>query len=151
MPHPTDHQAARSSIFAQHPVLTAFLVAIGSLAPHLFLDESLSIGFAALLISLIAGVYLGFAVVNGSTREQMIEFGVASLFLVAALLGLAIWPGAIAAAYLAHAGWDFAHHDRAHLSLVEIPRWYVPWCAIIDVLIGIGLILVWRAHGILSL
>jgi hypothetical protein len=61
--------------------------------------------FAAVLISLIAGIYFGFAVVNGSTREQLTEFTVAGLFMVAAMLGVAVWPGFIALAYLAHAAW----------------------------------------------
>jgi hypothetical protein len=33
--------------------------------------------------------------------------------------------------------------------LVAIPQWYVPWCAVIDVIIGAGLIAMWNANGIL--
>lgn len=140
---------AGPSIFASHPVPTAIALACVSLLPHFFLPEDLSIGFAAMLISLIAGIYFGFAVVNGATREQMIEFNVAGLFLLAALVGFAVWPGIIALAYVSHAVWDVAHHNRLHLSLVRIPAWYVPWCAIIDVVVGIGLFVIWRFHGVI--
>ena len=37
-----------------------------------------SVAFAAILIALIAGIYFGFAVVNGSQRDQLVEFNVAS-------------------------------------------------------------------------
>jgi hypothetical protein len=71
------------------------------------------------------------------------------LFLLAAMLGAAVWPGIITLAYVSHAAWDFAHHNRMRLPLVRIPRWYVPWCAIIDIIIGAGLIVVWRTRGVI--
>jgi hypothetical protein len=35
------------------------------------------------------------------------------------------------------------------LSLVAIPQWYVPWCIVIDVIVGAGLIVIWKIDGIL--
>ena len=139
------------SIFAAWPVLSGIAVGVGSLLPHLLLPETLSVSFAAVLIALIAGIYFGFAVVNGSTFEQMTEFSVAGLFMLAAMLGIALWPGIIALAYFAHAAWDFAHHksNRTRLPLVEIPSWYVPWCVVIDVIIGVGLLVLWRTSGVI--
>lgn len=149
MPHSHDEVRARASILARYPLLTGTAIGVASLLPHLVLGHSLSVSFAAMLIAFIAGAYFGFAVVNGSPREQLVEFSVAVLFLLAGVLGVAYWPGIIALAYLCHAAWDFAHHNRAHLSLVRIPSWYVPWCAIIDIIIGLGLIVVWRLNGVL--
>jgi hypothetical protein len=140
-----------NSIFADYPLTTGAVIGVASLVPHLLLPVYLSVTFAAILISLIAGIYFGFAVVNGSTWEQMVEFSVAGLFMLAAMLGVAVWPGIIAIAYFAHAAWDFAHHNRSrtHFSLVRIPSWYVPWCVVIDVIIGLGLIVIWRVHGVI--
>ena len=149
MSHSSHALHSQASIFSEYPVLTAILVGVGSLLPHFFLPANLSVSFAAIVISLIAGIYFGFAVMNGSTREQMIEFSVAGLFMLAAMLGIAVWPGIVALAYFAHAGWDFLHHNRLNLSLVRIPSWYVTWCVIIDVIVGAGLIVFWRAHGII--
>jgi hypothetical protein len=137
------------SVFAKRPLLTGVAVGVGSLAPHAFLPAEASLGFAALLIALIAGIYFGFAVVNGSPRQQMIEFNVAGLFAVTGLLGLLYWPILLPLAYFGHAAWDFAHHNRARFSLVSIPQWYVPWCVVIDVIIGVGLLVIWRIDGVL--
>jgi len=144
----TSHDHPHETIFAQRPILTGVAIGLASLAPHAFLAPQASLGFAALLIALIAGVYFGFAVISGSFRDQFVEFGVATLFAVAGLLGLLQWPVLVPLAYFGHAAWDFAHHNRARLSLVSIPQWYVPWCAIIDVILGTGLLMIWRHKGL---
>ena len=143
------HHGLQASVFARRPVLTGVLVGVGSLAPHFFLPAQASVGFAAVLIALIAGIYFGFAVTNGSPRDQFVEFNVSGLFAVTGLLGLVLWPIALPFAYFGHALWDLAHHNRSRLSLVNIPQWYVPWCIVIDVIVGAGLLVVWTSHGIL--
>jgi hypothetical protein len=140
---------ARPSLFARRPVLTGVVIGVVSLLPHAFLPPDASLGFAAILIALIAGIYFGFAVSNGSARDQMVEFNVTGIFAVAGLLGLLYSPLLLPIAYFAHASWDLAHHNLAGLSLVAIPRWYVPWCVVIDVIIGTGLFVIWRHHGII--
>jgi hypothetical protein len=146
--HPA-HDHGSDSIFARRPILTSIAVGIGSLAPHAFLSPEASLGFAAVLIALIAGIYFGFAVMNGSGRDQFVEFNVSGLFAVTGLLGLLKWPILLPLAYFGHAAWDLAHHNRWKLRLVAIPQWYVPWCVIIDVIIGAGLLVIWKIDGIL--
>ena len=143
------HADRHVSVFSERPVLTGVVVGMVSLLPHFFLSPQASLGFAAVFIGLIAGVYFGFAVVNGSGHDQLVEFNVTGLFAVSGLLGLLLWPLLLPIAYFAHAGWDLAHHNRARLSLVEIPQWYVPWCVVIDVIIGMGLLVVWRNYGLI--
>ena len=137
------------SVFARRPILTAVLVGVGSLAPHFFLSAQASLGFSAVLIGLIAGIYFGFAVTRGSPRDQFVEFNVSGAFAVAGMIGLLVAPIVLPLAYFGHALWDLAHHNRWKLPLVSIPQWYVPWCVIIDVIVGAGLLLLWRANGIL--
>jgi 4-amino-4-deoxy-L-arabinose transferase-like glycosyltransferase len=137
------------SIFARRPVVTGIAVGIATLAPHAFLSPDASVGYAAVVIALIAGIYFGFAVMNGSPRDQMVEFNVAGLFAVAGVLGLLIWPVILPIAYFCHAAWDFAHHKRSRLPLVVIPAWYVPWCVVIDVIVGTGLLVIWRSQGLI--
>jgi 4-amino-4-deoxy-L-arabinose transferase-like glycosyltransferase len=136
-------------VFARFPVLTGLAVGAVTLAPHAFLSPEGSVAFAAVVIALIAGVYFGFAVMNGSPRDQFVEFNVTGLFTVAGLVGLLLWPLVIPLAYFGHAAWDFAHHGRLRLPLVAIPAWYVPWCVVIDVIVGAGLLLIWRNHGLI--
>lgn len=143
------HEHPVPSAFARRPILTGIAVGAATLVPHAFLSPQASLGFAAVLIALIAGVYFGFAVARGSGRDQMVEFNVSAMFAVAGLLGLLYWPILLPLAYIAHAGWDLAHHNRARLPLVAIPQWYVPWCVVIDVIVGVGLVGIWKFHGIL--
>jgi hypothetical protein len=138
------------SMFSQRPLLTGFAVGVVSLAPHAFLPRGVSLAFAAVLMGIIAGVYFGFAVVNGSNNHQLVEFNVASLFGVAALLGLTVSAWFLPAAYLAHGLWDLAHHNRSPLVLVPIPQWYIPWCVVIDVIVGFGLIAIWSLIGVIQ-
>lgn len=149
LPESRAHAHSPPSIFARRPVLTGIVVGVVSLAPHLFLPPEGSVGYAAILIALIAGIYFGFAVMNGSPRDQLVEFNVAGLFALAGVLGLLVWPVLLPLAYFAHALWDFAHHNRLSFPLVAIPAWYVPWCVVIDVIVGAGLLVIWRAHGLL--
>lgn len=142
------HHAAHSSIFSRYPVATGAIVGVISLAPHFFLPAAASLGFAAILMGLIAGIYFGFAVVNGSQRDQFVEFSATGVFAIAALLGLLLWPILLPLAYFAHALWDFAHHNRARFALVSIPQWYIPWCVVIDVIVGAGLLVLWHQKGI---
>lgn len=137
------------SVLARRPVLTAVLIGVGSLAPHFFLSKEASLAFSAVLIGLIAGIYFGFAVTRGSPRDQFVEFSVSGAYAVAGIVGMLASPIILPLAYLGHALWDLAHHNRWKLPLVSIPQWYVPWCVVIDVIVGTGLILLWRANGIL--
>jgi hypothetical protein len=139
----------RQSVFARRPMLTGIAVGVVTLLPHLFLPPSASVSYAGVVIALIAGIYFGFAVMNGSPRDQMVEFNVSGMFAIAGILGILLWPVILPFAYLTHAAWDFAHHRRAHLPLVEIPAWYVPWCVVIDVIVGAGLIVIWIRHGLI--
>jgi len=140
---------AEDSIFARSPAATAIALGFVSLAPHPFLSPEMSLSFAAVLIGVIAGVYFGFAVAGGSNREQLIEFNVASGFGVTALLGVGVSAWFLPVAYLAHGLWDFAHHNSLRFRLVSIPQWYIPWCVIIDFIVGVGLIFIWSAKGMI--
>lgn len=88
--------------FSRAPALSATAVAAFSLAPHLFLPGPASLGFAAVLLGVIAGVYFGFAIMNGTFRDQLTELVVASGFGLAALLGLTLSPWLLPAAYIGH-------------------------------------------------
>lgn len=138
------------STFSQRPVLTGFAVGLVSLAPHAFLPPGASLAFAAVVVGIIAGVYFGFAVVNGSNNQQLIEFNVALMFGIAALLGVTVNTWFLPAAYLVHGLWDLAHHNRSPLALVSIPQWYIPWCVVIDVIVGLGLIAIWTRTGVIQ-
>jgi hypothetical protein len=142
-------ETAPTSIFSERPIATAITVGIATLIPHQFLPPALSLALAAIVMGMVAGVYFGFAVMRGDNFQQQIEFNVSLLFIVAALLGVWVSPWFIPAAFLAHGLWDFAHHNSVNSRLVSIPQWYIPWCVVIDVILGIGFIVLWYRNGLL--
>lgn len=117
--HAHDQHRHASSMFEKRPFVTGIAVGVVSLLPHAFLPPQASLGY------------------------------VAGMFAVAGLLGLLLWPILLPLAYFGHALWDLAHHNRSRLSLVAIPQWHVPWCIVIDVIIGPGLLVIWTNDGIL--
>ena len=54
----------------------------------------------------------------------------AALFGIMAVAGVLGSPYWFAVALFAHGLWDFAHHNG--LFGAKIPRWYIPFCAVID-------------------
>jgi hypothetical protein len=141
--------SAGTSIFSRAPVATGIAVGVATLVPHLFLPPAISLALAAIVLGIVAGVYFGFAVMRGDNFQQQVEFNVALLFAVAALLGVWVSPWFIPAAFLAHGLWDFAHHNSVNSRLVAIPQWYIPWCVVIDAIVGFGLIAIWYWNGVL--
>src|SRR5678815_1027652 len=35
------------------------------------------------------------------------------------------------------------------IGAVALPAWYIPWCIVIDLVVGAGLLVVWRHHGLI--
>jgi hypothetical protein len=87
----------------------------------------------ALAISLIASVYIGFAVADGRPRVIAIETGVAAAFVLIASIAVTESPWLLVAAYAGHGFKDLWQH-RSHL--VRGTRWWPPFCATIDWLVA---------------
>lgn len=92
----------------------------------------------ALILAVIASVYVGVAL----AQERRAALGVEIVFATAvgALILLGLWASLywLAAGYFAHGLWDIAHHRRAStLPAVALPRWYAPSCLLYDWAIGI--------------
>ena len=87
----------------------------------------------ALAISLIASVYIGFAVADGRPRVIAIETCVAAAFVIIASIAVTESPWLLVAAYAGHGFKDLWQH-RTHL--VRGTRWWPPFCATIDWLVA---------------
>jgi hypothetical protein len=92
---------------------------------------------------LLALSYLVFAAARrGSRRAAVLRLQAAGVlgFTALALLALVVDPVlgryVVAAGWLAHAGWDFAHRDGR-----VVPKWYVRFCAPLDLLIAASLVI----------
>ena len=96
--------------------------------------------FAALLLAMMAGVYVGFAVLNESMRGVGLDIALAIGFLVVAATTLVRDPRQslviVALAFAAHALLDVAHQPGGLLPHDIAPRWYLIGCAIYDLYIA---------------
>lgn len=128
-------------ILERHPIPAAGLLAIATIPFHLALPQQASELLAAGILALIGGIYIGFAVVDGRISRIALETFVAVLFAVFAMTLLALAPVWLAADYIAHGIWDAAHHSP--LFDTHFPRWYIPACAVYDVIVGLALFLIW--------
>ncbi len=116
--------------------------ALASLPLHVWLTRGASIELAAVSLAAIGAVYAGFGLQGGTRRQAGGEVAVALAFVAVSLTGLWVSPWAIPAAFAAHGFWDLAHHD--HATLVAVPRWYPPFCAVYDCIFAAGLTIVWQ-------
>jgi hypothetical protein len=144
MAHDPQHKHA----FATHPLLTGSGLAVLSLPVHLVLPAETSVLVASLTLGLIAGVYLGFAFVDGRISIMFTELFVALAFTAAALAAVLSWPAWVAVAWAAHGLWDWAHHRERVPT--RMPRWYVPFCAVYDLIYAAGLLGIWWIRGVLA-
>jgi hypothetical protein len=102
--------------------------------PALFGDD-VAFGFLAVLLGMIAGVYLGFALADGRLRALRTEY--AGIVVHGALAIVALATGSalvLAAGYLCHAVWDSLHPRTVD---TVVPWWYVPLCVGYDVVVGV--------------
>ena len=120
-------------------VAGAALGAMTLVIPSL-LDADDAFGFLAILLGMIAGVYLGFALQDGRRRAFREEY--VGLVVHGAIAALALSlrePVLLAVGYFGHAVWDAIHHPRAIDTV--IPRWYVPLCLGYDTVVGAYILL----------
>ena len=115
-------------------------LSLASLPVHFVIVHALSVEIAALVLALVAGIYVGFAVQDGRVSNLIVEGIVAIAFIGAALAGLVAFAWAIPLAYALHGVWDMAHHRLVDTAL---PRWYVPFCAVFDWVFAAGLAAAW--------
>ena len=134
-------QDPHTHILAIHTLPAFSAISLASLAVHLLLPVATSHVLAATLLTMIAGIYVGFAVADGRGSRIWVESTVACFFVAFATWSLVNAPQLIPAGYLAHAAWDYAHHTP--LFKVAMPKWYIPACVVVDVIVGLGLWLIW--------
>ena len=140
-------RGAADVVTRHRPAMIGAVLATASLPAHLLLRPAASHQLAALLLVLVAGIYVGFALQDGRPRQVAVEALTASAFVSAAAAGLWLTPWVIPTAYILHGGWDIAHHRRVATAM---PRWYIPFCATFDLVFAAGLIAAWLPRSLAS-
>jgi len=91
----------------------------------------------ALYISLIAAVYIGFAVADGRPKVIAVEAAVASGFFLIAAISVTATAWLLVLAYAGHGVKDYWQHRR---QFVVNTRWWPPFCAAVDWLVALVLV-----------
>ena len=87
----------------------------------------------ALMVTLIAAVYIGFAVSDGRTNVIVVESTVVAAFFLASTAAVTATPWLVVALYLAHGAKDLWQH-RTHF--VRGTRWWPPFCFAVDMTVA---------------
>jgi hypothetical protein len=91
----------------------------------------------ALLLALIAAVYIGFAVADGRPRVIAVECSVTGAFLLLAAAAVAGSPWLLVLGYAGH-GLKDVWQERSRY--VAGTRWWPPFCAAVDFLVAAVLV-----------
>ena len=132
--------AENSLVLARLPIQSGIILGMLPLPVHFLLPLELSHQLAAITVVLIAGVYLGYAVKDGRARIILIELLGALGFAAAAWGGINGYPAIILVALALHGCWDFLHRSVIE---TDMPRWYIPFCAVADWIMAGSLFVVW--------
>jgi hypothetical protein len=92
----------------------------------------------ALLVGVIASVYIGFAVADGRPRVLAVEVAIASLFVLLATASLVSAAWLLVIAYFLHGLKDLWQERH---QFVSNTRWWPPFCAAVDWVVAAGLAL----------
>jgi hypothetical protein len=100
------------------------------------LARDTAFGLLAILLGMIASVYLGYALADGRLRAFQVEYVGMVVFAALATIALARDSAALLAlGYLGHGLWDLLHHRRNVDT--RMPWWYVPLCLSYDAVVAI--------------
>lgn len=101
-------------------------------------------GLTANLLTLIAAIYVGFAIASQGRLGIPRQVIGCSFFVAFALLGLWLSWWFLVFGLALHAGWDLLHHGRHRDGVV--PRWYIPFCAAYDFSVALFVALYFAAR-----
>jgi hypothetical protein len=91
----------------------------------------------ALELSLIAAVYIGFAVADGRPRIIAVESTVAAVFVLVAATAVTAPAWILVAGYTGHGLKDYWQERRRYVANT---RWWPPFCAAVDWLVAAVLV-----------
>ena len=92
----------------------------------------------ALMVALIAAIYIGFAVSDGRPNVIAVECTVVAAFFVVAAIATSVTPWLLVALYLAHGAKDLWQHRT---RFVRGTRWWPPYCLAVDWTLAIILVI----------
>lgn len=126
-------------------VVVGVLLAVGiaALAKFTRFDEDRS--FYSTVLIIIASYYVLFAVLDGSGHALIWELVIAVAFSTVAITGALFLPTLVGTGIVAHGLFDIVHDVLIENS--GVPAWWPSFCASVDVLLGIWVIILTRTRN----
>ncbi len=128
-------------MFQRNATITGALLAIGSIVTLMLMPRPYAREILAIVLAGLGGFYAGLGLAAADPKKFSIQAGVSVIFVALSLAGLWLSPRFLALGFLAHAGWDTAHHPS--LLNIFVPAWYVPTCLAYDILVGLFILAWW--------
>ena len=111
------------------PVIIGVLVGVLNAAAPLAFWWLPAATVYALGLSLIAAVYIGFAVADGRGRVITVESAVAAVFVLVAAIAVTASPWLLVAGLAGHGAKDLWQHRTGYVAGT---RWWPPFCVTVD-------------------
>ena len=117
-------------------------VGIAALGKFTRFDEERS--FYSTVLIIIASYYVLFAVLGGSGHALVWELVIAVAFSAVAIVGALFLPTLVGTGIIAHGLFDLVHDVVIENS--GVPTWWPSFCASIDVLLGLWVMILARSR-----
>ena len=119
------------------PVLRGLAFGAAQAASPLLLRWIEPATLQAIYLSLIAAVYIGFAVADGRPKVIAVEAAVASVFVLIATVAVTATAWLLVIGYAGHGLKDYWQGRRQYVANT---RWWPPFCAAVDWLVALVLV-----------
>ena len=126
------------------PVVVGILLAVGIAALAKFTRFEEDRSFYSTVLVIIASYYVLFAVLGGSGQALGWELVIAVAFSTVAIIGALFLPTLVGAGIIAHGLFDLVHDGLIENS--GVPAWWPSFCASIDVLLGLWVVILTRSQ-----
>lgn len=121
------------------PLVVGVFLAVGIAALAKFTRFEEDRSFYSTVLVIIASYYVLFAVLSGSGHALAWELVIAVGFSAVAILGALLLPTLVGIGIMAHGLFDLVHDVIIENS--GVPIWWPAFCASVDVLLGIWVII----------
>lgn len=122
--------------------LMGLFLALPTLGLAAMLPQDRALEWLAIVLGIVAAIYVGFALVDARPSSVRIEVAFAALTVLLALGGLWITPLLMAFGYALHGVWDVLHFWRRPVVSTRVPWWYTAFCLTFD--LPVAAYLWWR-------
>jgi hypothetical protein len=125
--------------------LIGFGLAVATCIVLSMLSAELSRDVTAILLTLIASIYIGFSLASNGQLPLIKQIIDCAFFITLALLGMWLSWWFLVAGLGLHGVWDYLHHGKYGQGI--IPRWYATFCLVYDWVVALFIAIMYAARS----